>query len=304
MSEFHWTGRDDSEDGPAARRVYHCHTAGGRHAIIGFESDEGVRRNQGRVGARDGPNAIRGPLAGLPIPADFPTFTDHGNIAVLGEELEQGQRLLGEAIVAAMQTHDRVLVLGGGHETAFGSFLGLRGAEPDAQIGILNFDAHLDIRQIGANGPSSGTPFNQIRDREGDDFDYLCIGVAVESNTQALFARAADWGVRMIMDYTLTESLADARHEIDALIERNDIIYLTIDLDVLPHYQAPGVSCPAVRGVPFSTIQTLVHYCLEGVQKQERRLPVCDIVELNPHHDHQQMTAKTAAILARQLLAG
>ncbi|MEM9601192.1 MAG: formimidoylglutamase, partial [Pseudomonadota bacterium] len=229
MTTFHWTGRDDREDGLLARRIYHAVNANAPRAVIGFASDEGVRRNQGRVGAASGPNAIRKALSSLPIGTGFSGFADLGDVRVQDGDLEGGQERLAETLTGALQTYDRVLVLGGGHETAFGSYLGLRGSRPDARIGIVNFDAHLDIRQIGANGPSSGTPFNQIHSREGDAFDYLCIGVAEEANTQALLERADAWGVHRVMDHELRDNNHKAFEMIDALIMRNDLLYLTID---------------------------------------------------------------------------
>ncbi len=36
-------------------------------ALLGFRSDEGVARNMGRVGAAEGPVAIRKSLAGMPV---------------------------------------------------------------------------------------------------------------------------------------------------------------------------------------------------------------------------------------------
>src|SRR6185369_12077806 len=74
----------------------------------------------------------------------------------------------------------RPLVLGGGHETAWGSFAGiLVAARPDWRIGVINVDAHFDLR-------ADSRPFH-----------YLCLGVSEASNTAALFERAdylgADW---------------------------------------------------------------------------------------------------------------
>lgn len=307
MSDFVWTGRDDREDGPAARRVYHAMSPSGRRALIGFASDEGVRRNQGRPGARHAPDVIRTALANLPIARDFPEFTDRGNIVVADNDLETAQVRLGEAVAQALSDHDRVLVLGGGHETAYGSYLGLRAHAnahaAGARIGILNFDAHLDIRNIGPAGPSSGTPFNQMRASDPDGFDYLCIGVNAHSNTQALFDRAAEWGVGVVTDRALENGLGEARAQIDALVQRIDHLYLTIDLDVLPYYQAPGVSCPAVRGVDFSTVHSLVEHALKSIEAAPATLPVCDVVELCPDHDGQSITARTAATLAHLLLS-
>ena len=62
-------------------------------AIIGFECEEGVRRNKGRLGAAKAPNALRSGLANLPwrFPETARLF-DVGNIACAGEELETAQQ--------------------------------------------------------------------------------------------------------------------------------------------------------------------------------------------------------------------
>ncbi len=297
-----WTGRDDSEDGPLARRLYHYAGDSGRRALLGFASEAGVRRNKGHVGARQGPRALRSALAGMAAPTDAGPFADLGDIDVDGDDLEAGQARLGKHVESALRQYERVIVLGGGHETAFGSYLGLRARFADERIGIINLDAHLDLRNAGKAGPSSGTPFNQIRSADPDGFDYLCIGLAEESNTAALFDRAAEWGVRTVMDKALIADPAAANHEIEAIAARSDIIYLTVDIDVLPHYQAPGVSAPAARGVPLATIENVVKTIMAACENTGCPIPLADIVELSPPSDRDDMTAKSAALLVRSLL--
>ena len=54
------------------------------------------------------------------------------------------------------------VVLGGGHDMAYGHYKGLKqylGSE--SVLGIINFDAHFDLRS-NQNGNNSGTPFYQI----------------------------------------------------------------------------------------------------------------------------------------------
>ena len=63
-----WQGREDSHEPGDSRRWHHQvqpldpESAPGV-VLMGLCSDEGVRRNQGRVGAKGGPNAIRQALA-------------------------------------------------------------------------------------------------------------------------------------------------------------------------------------------------------------------------------------------------
>lgn len=307
MTSYHkdaepWTGRDDPEDGPFSKRVHNYMSEAGKSAVIGFTCEAGVRRNKGRLGAKQGPTALRKALSGLSAPSGFQSFKDLGDIIVDEDDLEAGQALLGQYIDEALAHHERVIVFGGGHETAYGSYLGLSAHYPNKKIGIINLDAHLDLRNIGSSGPSSGTPFNQIRNLSPETFDYLCIGVAKESNTQALISRAREWGATVIYDQDLLSNFRSADSAITAMTKRCDIIYLTIDIDLMPHFQAPGVSAPAVRGVPFTVVEHLVEFVQSACLANHCILPVTDLVELSPQHDINNITAKTAATLALRLL--
>src|SRR3990167_11121716 len=65
-------------------------------ALIGFKCDEGVRRDLGRIGAAEGPTAIRQSLGKLPIQKSPLNCYDAGNIVCLDHDLEASQRALGE----------------------------------------------------------------------------------------------------------------------------------------------------------------------------------------------------------------
>ncbi|MEM9233731.1 MAG: formimidoylglutamase [Pseudomonadota bacterium] len=297
-----WTGREDPEDGALAKRMYHLVADQGDRAVLGFACEAGVERNKGRLGAKEGPQALRAALSGMSAPDTDLCFTDLGDVVVDGHDLEEGQALLGHYVKGALEIYHRLVVFGGGHETAYGSYLGLSGQYTDKKIGIINLDAHLDLRNVGADGPSSGTPFSQIHALAPTEFDYLCLGVAAESNTQALFSRAKEWNVSLVHDRQLLDDPMAADRYIMAMAARCDLIYLTIDIDLLPHYQAPGVSAPAARGVPLNTVERLVDTVLSACQEQGCKLPLADLVELSPRHDRDNMTARSAAILARKLL--
>ncbi|MCB1135151.1 MAG: arginase family protein, partial [Chlamydiia bacterium] len=172
-----------------ARQGLDACEAGG-YALIGFSCDEGVRRNHGRVGAAEGPDALRRCLAGLPYAGQRPVY-DLGSVICAGEDLEGAQAALGELVAAARAARLLPIVLGGGHETAWGHYLGLRPGSDS--IGMLNFDAHFDLRELGEEGGTSGTPFLQIANdchERHRPFQYCCIGIQHMGNTQALFQRA------------------------------------------------------------------------------------------------------------------
>ena len=61
--------------------------------IIGYASDEGVKRNKGRIGAEKGPNIIKQTLGPMPNPLSKKTnLYDFGNITCLNNDLENGSR--------------------------------------------------------------------------------------------------------------------------------------------------------------------------------------------------------------------
>ncbi|AKK03671.1 formimidoylglutamase [Corynebacterium epidermidicanis] len=265
-------------------------------AVLGFASDEGVRRNHGRVGAATAPDVIRSALGGLAIHHEFPLY-DVGTVTVRGEDLEGGHAFLSDAVQEILGGGHVAVVLGGGHETAFGTHMGLRAALPDAEIGIINLDAHFDLRT--ADRPSSGTPFKQIADAVGRDLNYSVFGISRPNNTRILFDTADYLGVRYTLDDELAElKPAEAAELIRETAEKVDYLHLSIDLDVLPAAVAPGVSAPAAVGVELATIRAMAR-----AAAATGKLKLVDVVELNPKYDIDNRTAKVAARLVDDIVA-
>lgn len=273
-------------------------------ALLGFRSDEGVRRNRGRVGAADGPAALRRALSPLalhgPLARGEVDLHDLGDAATDGEDLEGGQEA-----AAALTAHalDRAgarlaVVLGGGHETAWSSYRGLMrsglGPRAGQRWGVLNLDAHFDLREEPR--PSSGTPFAQMAAAEhaaGRELHYAVLGIAEPSNTAALFERARELGVQWWTDEQCLAAGAEGiRARVADFAAELDILYLTIDLDVLPAAIAPGVSAPAAYGVPLPLVAAAVRAAAES-----GKLALLDVVELNPALDVDGRTARSAARL-------
>ncbi len=301
-----WTGRIDPEpDSPRWHQVIapFATTAAPGAVVLGFACDEGVRRNQGRPGAAAAPAAIRKALAGLAWHRSGPAY-DAGDVVCADGDLEGAQARLAQNLAAVLAGGHLPLVLGGGHEVAFGTWQGLaahleRNGEHAPRIGIVNLDAHFDLRDP-AHAHSSGTPFAQIAEAaaaRGWPFRYACLGVSRASNTRALFRRAAELEVLVREDREITPtSLPEVRAALDAFIAGCEHLYLTIDLDVLPACEAPGVSAPAARGVPLALLEALVEPLRDSA-----KLRVADLAELNPEHDIDQRTARIAARLVHLL---
>ena len=229
---------------------------------------------------------------------------DAGDVACVGDQLEDAQERLGLRVAELLGQGARPLVLGGGHEIAWGSFQGLARwleARGDTDpVLVLNLDAHFDLR-TGRPG-SSGTPFDQIArycEARGQALQYACLGVSRLANTPALYARAAEVGAVWVEDHDMQERHLEARlANVDALLARARHVYLTIDLDVLPAAVMPGVSAPAPYGVPMSVIEEIVLRV-----KASGKLRLADMAEYSPRFDVDGHGARAAARLAWQLLS-
>ncbi|WP_406841851.1 formimidoylglutamase (plasmid) [Streptomyces sp. AHU1] len=301
-----WSGRDD---GPGKDNLRWHHVVGtdAQHAepcdaaLVGFRSDEGVRRNKGRQGARNGPRALRDALSSLALPAAM-RILDVGDIEVGDGNLEGGHQRLGAVITPLLDRRHPVLVLGGGHEVAYGSYLGLahsRALREGSRLGVLNLDAHFDLRDDAQ--ASSGTPFLQMSRNEtqhGRQLNYWVLGVSQPSNTQRLFDTADALGVHYLQDVECRLlDLPRVDGFLDEFLDSCDVVHLSIDLDVLPAAVAPGVSAPAAYGVQMEVIE---HACAKVAASG--KLAVCDIAELNPDLDIDNRTARTGARLIHRIL--
>ena len=146
--------------------------------IIGFESEEGVRRNKGQLGAAKAPNALRSELAKLPWKlSNGKHLADIGTIECIGNDLEKAQQQLGEVVSKVLHKEMTPIILGGGHETAYGHYLGVRDYIGDkAKLGIINIDAHFDLRPYDEQ-TSSGTMFRQILEQDKNSSYFVPIFV-------------------------------------------------------------------------------------------------------------------------------
>jgi formiminoglutamase len=268
--------------------------------IVGFPVDEGVRRNGGRYGAAQGPTAIRQALYQLaPDAEEFEGFgdllrntCDLGDIAPTGE-LEGDQQALADVLAPHLTRGAIPIVLGGGHETAYGHFLGHVNAM--RRVAILNWDAHPDVRPLIDGKGHSGSPFRQALEHPS----RLCRGYMVAGLNPPTVAKShldyiADRGgiahFNTSISFSAIESIY-AAHENDTMA--------SFDLDAVDQAAAPGVSAPATAGLS-------PHIWLYAAYKAGACSTVrsMDLVELCPPLDSDGRTARLAARTVWEFLRG
>lgn len=267
--------------------------------LVGFASDAGISRNKGRAGAKLGPDQIKTQLAKLPCPNNQ-SYIDLGNIMCEDDALESAQNQFAQIIQFCQHNGHKTIALGGGHEIAWAHYQGLSAKYP--KIGIINFDAHFDLRPHHAGQPgTSGTPFSQIAascEENKLPFNYCCIGIQKFGNTSSLFKRAEELNVAYLSaEEIFQQSQAWQIAFLDDFMLNQDHIYLTLCLDVLAECFAPGVSAPQPMGLTPWQILPLLKYIM-----QSGKVVSLDVAELSPPLDQEQKTARLAALIIAELL--
>ncbi len=267
--------------------------------LIGFPCDEGVTRGKGRAGASGGPAAIRQALGRLtPDPEASDAFlrvarrtADAGDIAMTGD-LELDQERLGERIAPLLRQHVMVIVLGGGHETAYGHFLGY--AHAGIPVSIVNWDAHCDVREPLGDAGTSGTPFRQALEHpSGMARRYAVAGLQPHSVSASHLAYARAHG-ETVWRRDVTRATTLKLYQ-----DPDTAIMASFDLDAVDRVAAPGVSAPNTGGLP-------VELWFEAAYRAGAapNIRSADVVELNPEVDRDGQTAALAALTVWYLLKG
>lgn len=281
-----------------------------RVALIGFPSDAGVTRNGGRAGAALGPAMIRHHLYRLTPPGNVPerfeellrSTIDLGDVACTGD-VAADQQTLGEAVAELLAFDQRItpIVLGGGHETSFGHFLGY--AMANQNVSIVNLDAHADVRPLepreddpsDAALPHSGSPFRQAVGHESQRCTrYTAAGLNPHSTAPGHVQWIKDHGGQVYFRSELTAELMAKLYT-----QQPDDVLATFDLDAVDQAQAPGVSAPNACGLD-KRLWLYAAYAA-GRSPMVRSM---DVVELSPPHDRDDQTARLAALTVWEFLVG
>ena len=278
--------------------------------IFGIPTDEGIRRNGGRIGASEAPNAIRQWLGKL-TPYAGPHFNRHLNdlqIVDLGdipsgnlETMHEAAAIVAKEMIAVGKI---VVALGGGHDVTYPLVRGFRNGSISENVGLINIDAHLDVREKKNGLHHSGSSFRLLLEEgiiKGQHFAE--IGIQSFAVSEKHFDWVLQHGTRILtFEDATTAHLPNAFEECEVAITRGDPefpVYLSFDMDSVRASDAPGVSAPAPIG--FLAEEAYELSVAAGLSKNVRMF---DIVEVSPPHDADGRTARLAARMIAGFLAG
>lgn len=290
-----WNGRLDSYEEidlrlwQVVQEIKEAQEAGGI-CFVGYDTDDGVVRNLGRKGAESGSNAIRKAIQSFPQLKGLKVY-DYRNLEK--KSVEEAQKEYSEKIADVLKKGIFPIGLGGGHDIAYGSYLGIRKAHPDKKIGIINFDAHLDMRPYD-KGRTSGTSFKEIMDND-KNAQYAIVGFQKMGNTERLIKTAEAFNVLILEEECSEESIIKSLEE---FVKKVDIVYVTFCMDVFDASTAPGVSAPVVMGLDPKKGKRLLRFLMET-----EKVVCVDFAEVNPVYDIDNMTAKLAGCLIYEVMS-
>lgn len=254
-----------------------------------------LRWRRGVTGAADGPAAILAHLpAGWPrelLPLE-PFNLSPGPANLFDAEFirrqqaatETAHELVSASAARQIEAGFRPLALGGDHSLTFPLLRGVQRALPHRRLGLVYIDAHLDMRPLeSAAGVdrlvSSGNSFRRLLEA-GLVAGPNVAAIGIHRSDSAVFgdmlAFARSHGVGVIFDADCDEPEAVAARALAAALAGTDGFYLSVDIDAVEAWAAPGVSAPAAAGLLPAFVLALVR-TLAG----SGRLVAADVVEVS-----------------------
>ncbi len=217
---------------------------------------------------------------------------DLGNLEISGDP-DQDQSLLGVVLAPYLKEKVLPIILGGGHEAAYGHFLGYVNSRQN--VSILNWSCEPGVGRVDEGQGHSRSVFRQALVHSSQ-----CCRLYTVAGLQPHLVSA------MHLDFISNRSgryywqRAVNSDSIKEIYSGDDSrLMVSFDLSALDQSQAPGVSSPSVAGLDSRT-------WLRAASRAGKsgRVTSVEVVELNPLFDRDEQTARLAALTVWSFLSG
>ncbi|WP_102263083.1 formimidoylglutamase [Mesobacillus jeotgali] len=250
--------------------------------------------------ASDAPKTIRASMS------SFSTFSgekekdykaisiiDFGDVHTHPTDLEESIERLYVSVKEMLQNNacQRYIMLGGDHGVSYPSIRAFK--EYYGEVGVIQWDAHHDVRNLDDGGRTNGTPFRSLIDGghlKGENL--VQIGIRDYANAKEYHDYTKEKGISVytMEDIEITGIIPIIKKEIERLSELVDIIYLSVDMDVVDQAFAPG--CPAIGPGGITSRELLASLATAASYEKVKAM---DIVEIDPSKDFRDITSRLAA---------
>jgi agmatinase len=299
----------DEYEAPAADVVRPEHEVNAPLAsLLGIPFDVTIL---GRRGAKEGPAGVRrGFLTclsyepGLGVDLSPERIADVGDVDVIHTDVERTWDRVSTVVSGLVQTGTPLVVIGGDHGLAFPVLRGVARGSGGKRIGVIQVDAHFDVRITHHGEPSSGVPFRWILERHPESFsgrNLVEFGIAGWLNTKRYHDFLLEQGARIVTMREIRHGIWDTlvSEAIERAADGTDGIWMSFDIDAVEGATAAATNVPAIGGLSPFQAQDIVF----AFARHPKALGI-DIMEVSPPLDASGMTERQAASLVLDFAAG
>jgi agmatinase len=267
-------------------------------AVVGAPFDDAVSH---RPGARFGPRAIRDgtyQVGAQSLQLDIDTWqyldvVDAGDADVVPAWLERGHAMIFDKVLGVAATGAVPIILGGDHSITWPSASAVAQVHAPRSVGMVHFDAHADAADSSWGVLSGhGTPMRRLIESGAiAGRNFVQVGLRGYWPPQDVLDWMAGQGMRWHLMREIEERGAEAviDQAIDEALDGPELVYLSIDIDVLDPGLAPGTGTPEPGGLLTRELLRAIRRIVGRV-----RLAAMDVVEVSPPFDHAEVTAMAA----------
>jgi formimidoylglutamase len=268
-------------------------------AIVGAPFDDAVSH---RPGARFGPRAIRqasyhsGAINSLQLgiePYDWLNIVDAGDAPVTPMDVERGHLVIRQKVLEVARSGAIPIILGGDHSITYPSASAVAEVVAPRRLGIVHFDAHADAANTTwGNLRSHGTPMRRLIESGAvDGRNFVQVGLRGYWPGPETLDWMAEHGMRWHLMTEIEERGAEAvvADAIQQALDGPEVIYLSVDIDVIDPGMAPGTGTPEPGGLLTRELLRAIRQVVGSVE-----LAAMDVVEVSPPFDQAEVTATAA----------
>jgi formimidoylglutamase len=275
--------------------------------IVGVPFDSATA---GRPGSRFGPDAIRLSFRNYTTYSyDFDVdirklrVFDLGDVDVVNANVPETHRRVEETLTAIFKLNIIPVIIGGDHSITYPSAKALCNVT-NGKVGVLDFDAHNDLRIPQQGQATSGASFRQLLEIPGSPIkgeNVVQIGIHGFLNSSFYKEYADEQGIRIfsvseVKNKGIEEVIEEA---LDIASNGTNAIYLSMDVDCLDQAYAPGTNRPSPGGL--SSWDLFYAAFKIGDHPLTRAM---DITEISPPLDINNLTINVGTSIMLHFMGG
>lgn len=263
----------------------------------------------GPRGSRYGPSGVReeithgtayNPELDISIESGL-DIVDFGDVRTQMTDIHETHDRVERVLTAINRTGVFSIAIGGDHSLSYPTGKALMNSS-DGDIGVINIDAHHDVRHSHGGELSAGTPFRRLLEDESGALsheNFVELGLSGWHNSEYYVDYVRDNGGTIIpaRDIHRNGAVDAAEEALSAATNGTEAVFLSVDIDVLNIASAPGTCAPSPGGLETHQLLELVYQIA-----RDERVRAADLMEVAPPLDNDDVTTMTGAAVVTQML--